>query len=389
MAVRLALGETHLVRENKEYFEKEGIDLSALESLKTNKTNGKGLERSGTVILVKNLPYTTEASDLAKLFGAFGDVGRILLPPSKAVALVEFLVPSDARKAFKRLAYKRFQHVPLYLEWAPVKAFSGTYKQAQTAATLATPEGGVDAVHTADTKVDQDEMEAGKVTEEPCTLYIKNLSFDTTEAGLKLCFQRAGIEIRAVSIPHKKGKGGKEALLSMGFGFVECREAAVADRAIKALQGVVLDGHALQLKHSSKRLTKLSTGAGGGGADGDKKSSKLIVRNVAFQATARELRELFSSFGQLRRLRMPKKFDGGHRGFAFVDFLTAQEALNAYNSLSRTHLYGRHLVLEWAEDNEDLDTLREKAARDFNSTGGPPGKRHKAASDQFDEEDGL
>lgn len=45
----------------------------------------------------------------------------MLLPPSKTVALVEFLVAAEARKAFKRLAYTRFQHVPLYLEWAPVK----------------------------------------------------------------------------------------------------------------------------------------------------------------------------------------------------------------------------------------------------------------------------
>ncbi|CAM9175481.1 unnamed protein product [Discosporangium mesarthrocarpum] len=71
MAVRLALGETSLVLENKEYFEKEGVDLSALES---SKTKEKAAQRSATVILVKNLPYTTEAPELAKLFGAFGDV---------------------------------------------------------------------------------------------------------------------------------------------------------------------------------------------------------------------------------------------------------------------------------------------------------------------------
>lgn len=47
-------------------------------------------------------------------------------------------------------------------------------------------------------------------------------------------------------------------------------------------------------------------------------------RDVHEQATAKELRELFANFGQLKRLRLPKKFDGGHRGFAFVDFLTAQ-----------------------------------------------------------------
>ncbi len=74
MAVRLALGETHLVKENKEYFEKEGVDISVLESAK-GKGGGKGAEeRSSTVILVKNLPYSTEAAELAKRFGAFGDV---------------------------------------------------------------------------------------------------------------------------------------------------------------------------------------------------------------------------------------------------------------------------------------------------------------------------
>ena len=78
MAVRLALGETHLVKENKDYFVKEGGDISVLES-----ANGKGggkraEERSKTVILVKNLPYSTEAAELAKRFGAFGDVSTIV-----------------------------------------------------------------------------------------------------------------------------------------------------------------------------------------------------------------------------------------------------------------------------------------------------------------------
>lgn len=79
MAVRLALGETHLVKENKEYFEQEGVDLNALESSKAKGGGKMAEERSSTVILVKNLPYTTEAADLAKRFGAFGDVsGRSL-----------------------------------------------------------------------------------------------------------------------------------------------------------------------------------------------------------------------------------------------------------------------------------------------------------------------
>ena len=36
-------------------------------------------------------------------------------------------------------------------------------------------------------------------------------------------------------------------------------------------------------------------------------------------------------------------------GFGFVDFVTKQEAMNACTSLGKTHLFGRHLVVEWAK----------------------------------------
>lgn len=46
---------------------------------------------------------------------------------------------------------------------------------------------------------------------------------------------------------------------------------------------------------------------------------------------------------QIKSLRLPNKF-GNHRGFAFVEYVTKQEAANALQALSSTHLYGRHLV---------------------------------------------
>ena len=42
---------------------------------------------------------------------------RLVLPATKTLALVEFAESADARRAFKALAYKRFQKIPLYLEW--------------------------------------------------------------------------------------------------------------------------------------------------------------------------------------------------------------------------------------------------------------------------------
>lgn len=108
MAVKLALGETFLLAENREFFRKEGVDLSVLEGAASatgaSKTGKKGapskpapVVRSKTTILVKNLPYSTSQEDLQRLFGRFGALGRVLLPPSRAIGLVDFLEVGDAR----------------------------------------------------------------------------------------------------------------------------------------------------------------------------------------------------------------------------------------------------------------------------------------------------
>lgn len=59
-------------------------------------------------------------------------------------------------------------------------------------------------------------------------------------------------------------------------------------------------------------------------------------------------------------------FSCPRRGFAFVDFLTKQEAKSAADAVAGTHLYGRRLVIEWAETDEaGLDELRAKTAARF------------------------
>ena len=72
------------------------------------------------------------------------------------------------------------------------------------------------------------------------------------------------------------------------------------------------------------------------------KSSKILVRNVPFEATQKELRELFGTFGELKTVRLPKKLSGTgpHRGFAFVDFLTKQDAKVSKVYLQRLYKLG-------------------------------------------------
>ena len=61
---------------------------------------------------------------MQELFGKFGELLRLVLPPTKTLGLVEYAESADARRAFKGLAYKRFQNIPLYLEWAPAGIFN-------------------------------------------------------------------------------------------------------------------------------------------------------------------------------------------------------------------------------------------------------------------------
>lgn len=154
----------------------------------------------------------------------------------------------------------------------------------------------------------------------------------------------------------------------MGFGFVEFADENDAQNALSVSEqsSPVIDGHSLSVTLSQKKVERNKTDQYG------KSSSKIIIRNVAFEATIRDIRHLCGAFGQLKRVRMPKKFDGRHRGFAFVEYMTEQEAKDAFNSLCKSHLYGRHLVLEWAEEEENsVESLRIKAKRDLMSLSTP------------------
>ena len=50
--------------------------------------------------------------------------------------------------------------------------------------------------------------------------------------------------------------------------------------------------------------------------------------------------------------RVPKRYDGRARGFAFVEYKRASDATSARRALGAAHLYGRHLVIDWADADD-------------------------------------
>jgi multiple RNA-binding domain-containing protein 1 len=120
----------------------------------------------------------------------------------------------------------------------------------------------------------------------------------------------------------------------MGYGFVKFKKAAHALEALKSHQNISLDGHNLELKFSNRTSHPAASSSSNAARTKTKtnpqqpkeKSSKILVRNIPFEAKAKELEELFRVFGELKYCRLPKKVDGAHRGFGFVDFVTINDA---------------------------------------------------------------
>lgn len=73
----------------------------------------------------------------------------------------------------------------------------------------------------------------------------------------------------------------------------------------------MLDKHKLALQLSTRKVS--SAVKSKKQADPEKQSTKLVVRNVAFEATRKDVMSLFSPFGHMKSCRLPRKFDGTPR----------------------------------------------------------------------------
>lgn len=341
-AVKLALGETQIIQDTKAFLEENGVCLDAFNQVSFTYPSHVSSEkryivrswlhlmysrqapqqRSRTIILVKNLPAQTKSDDIREMFAKHGELGRIVLPPSGITgiaivvvartlsarnifnisfpafpALVEFLEPSEARKAFTRLAYTKYKHLPLYLEWAPDNSFTApaskrnASKGKVTGSSISKEAKEGPATQKSRENSVRKKAAADEDDEEPepdTTLFVKNINFSTTTEQLKsvsdwklsrsCCiimrrlssltglkrvinvslhfqyFAKCG-RLHYITIATKKDPKNSSNNLPMGYGFVRYKRKHDADRALKTLQMTVLDGKSLELKRSERILT--------------------------------------------------------------------------------------------------------------------------------------
>nr|POE79785.1 multiple rna-binding domain-containing protein 1 [Quercus suber] len=341
-AVKQAHAETHIIQETQAYFKSQGVDLDAF----------KRSQRGDTAILVKNIPSDCSRDELQRLFAQHGDIKRLLMPPSGVIAIVEYANAAQCKVAYGSLAYTRLKSSMLFLEKAPKNLFSGKISA------TAEPVDGISKTSATDFKVSERSVPDVAGT---ATLFVRNLNFSTTTLELTETFQPIegfiSARVKTKTDPKKPGQ-----VLSMGFGFLEFGSSAQAQAALLTMDGYTLSGHKLQIRASHQGVDKAEERRK---ADAAKKAAgrntKIIIKNLPFETTKQDVRALFSAYGQLRSVRVPKKMDRGARGFAFADFTTPKEAENAMDALRHTHLLGRRLVLDFAAgDAKDAEAEIEK-----------------------------
>lgn len=91
---------------------------------------------------------------------------------------------------------------------------------------------------------------------------------------------------------------------------------------------------------------------------------KLYVGNLSYQATEQELKDLFSSYGEISSVNIVKdKFTGRAKGFAFVEMENDANAENAISSLNETEFKQRKLIVNEAKPRVEGD----RPQRPFNN----------------------
>ena len=91
-------------------------------------------------------------------------------------------------------------------------------------------------------------------------LYVGNLSFQTTEDGLREAFGIDGREVTDVKIMLERDTGR-----SRGFAFVEMATDEDAASAVDAMNGAEVDGRPLRVNEAQPRQDFGGGGGGGGG----------------------------------------------------------------------------------------------------------------------------
>lgn len=260
---------------------------NAQDSLDSQSTHGAKRDRENSTILVCNLPPDTTQSKVRQYFKDYGHIKNFTAfvkeeDGSSVTALIEFTSASEAESALLR-DQKYFGEHQLHV------------------------------------KSGQD-----------LTVYVANFPPAADDKFIRDIFKDCG-EILSIRRPSLKVNALRR------FCFLSFRDQAAAAKAVEK-DGKLLEGkYRLLSKLSDPEHKKDREGAVAEGRE-------VHVSNLDNALTESDIRDIFSKYGKVMRVNIPKNMSGKPKGFCFLDFETKEQAEEAVSELNNTKL--RHQILQ-------------------------------------------
>ncbi|CCG83823.1 protein of unknown function [Taphrina deformans PYCC 5710] len=195
------------------------------------------------------------------------------------------------------------------------------------------------------------------------TLFIRNLSFKTTQEQLEAFFSAVSPVKHTVIITNPETK------VSLGYGFVSFATPEDAATARSELAMEKLDDRLVKIDFAEKRARKDDEKAAEKASRKDERvnakkeagAAELIVRNLSFKVRdPSQLRTIFEKYGGIKDVRIPRGAGAKMMGFGFVVFKKREHAEKAIQGVNGTELDGRTMAVDWSVKKEEAEDVKEE-----------------------------
>lgn len=267
----------------------------------SNKRQNSNVTRNRelTTVLVKNLPKSYNQTKIRKFFQ---DCGQI-----KYIDIADSL---DKSARFARIEFAKYDET--------LTALTKTFKMVGT-----------------------NEIEV--VALKDCTLWITNYPPQYGVKDLKAMFTDIGLVALSVRLPSLRFNTSRR------FAYVDVCSNEEAKKAVNMLNNLEIENHKLIVKISNPLEKSARTDAA------SVERRELFIRNIDPNTTTEaSLNELFSKFGDVEKVNIPKSPGHTINGCAFVTFKTKEDANKAL-VLNGTHVGSHEISVNLADQKAYLE----------------------------------
>ncbi|PIA47867.1 hypothetical protein AQUCO_01400454v1 [Aquilegia coerulea] len=153
-------------------------------------------------------------------------------------------------------------------------------------------------------------------------VFIKNLDTSIDNRTLNDIFAAYGT---VLSCKVEKDSNGE----SKGYGFVQFEQEEASEKAIKSLNGMLINDKPVYVAQHVRRQERNQ-------ANGSQKFTNVYVKNFSETTTDEDLKKVFGNYGSITSAIVMRDGTGSSKGFGFVNFQNPDDAAIAVEKLNGT-----------------------------------------------------